>query len=147
LQVVSSNGSDTENGINGFGLQATAVAGPSARVYGQSRMEAFIVISNTSVFYLAQIEAAHAGKTLEIKLFDPGDITSTNFKIRLPTSTGFVYPNVHVHINRKLVRGTDERWADDDAYDIEQLVQLLQQPVGDDLRSDSGELHGADAAR
>lgn len=92
LQVVSSSGSDIENGINGFGLQATALAGPSARVYGQSRMEAFIVINNTSVFYLAQIEAAHAGKTLEIKLFDPGDITSTTFKIRLPTAAGFVYP-------------------------------------------------------
>jgi hypothetical protein len=92
LQVVTSSGSDIENGINGFGLQATAISGPSARVYGQSRMEAFIVINNTSVFYLAQIEAAHAGKTLEIKLFDPGDITSTSFKIRVPTATGFVYP-------------------------------------------------------
>jgi hypothetical protein len=56
-------------------------------------MEAFIVINNTSVFYLAQIEAAHAGKTLEIKLFDPGDISDTVFKIRLPTTTGFVYPS------------------------------------------------------
>jgi hypothetical protein len=93
LQVVSSSGSNVENGINGFGIQAAAVAGPSARVYGQSRMEAFIVINNTSVFYLAQIEAAHAGKTLEIKLFDPGDITSTTFKIRVPTTTGFVYPS------------------------------------------------------
>jgi Flp pilus assembly protein TadG len=93
LQVVSSSGSNLESGINGFGIQATASSGPSARVYGQSRMEAFIVINNTSVFYLAQIEAAHAGKTLEIKLFDPGDISSTTFKIRVPTATGFYYPS------------------------------------------------------
>jgi Putative Flp pilus-assembly TadE/G-like len=91
LQVVTSSGDLGENGINGFGIEATATAGPSARVYGQSRMEAFIVINNTSIFYLAQIEAAHAGKTLEIKLFDPGDISSTNFKIRIPTLTGFQY--------------------------------------------------------
>jgi len=93
LQVTTSSGTTSEDAINAFGIQATAASGPSARVYGQSRMEAFIVINNTSVFYLAQIEAAHAGKTLEIKLFDPGDISDTVFKIRLPTATGFVYPS------------------------------------------------------
>src|SRR5256885_212549 len=93
LQVTTSSGTLGESAINAFGIEATASAGPSARVYGQSRMEAFIVINNTSVFYLAQIEAAHAGKTLEIKLFDPGDISDTVFKIRLPTATGFVYPS------------------------------------------------------
>jgi hypothetical protein len=93
LQVTTNSGSLSEDAINAFGIQATASLGPSARVYGQSRMEAFIVINNTSVFYLAQIEAAHAGKTLEIRLFDPGDISDTVFKIRLPTTTGFVYPS------------------------------------------------------
>jgi putative Flp pilus-assembly TadE/G-like protein len=92
LQVTTNSGTLSEDAINAFGIQATALSGASARVYGQSRMEAFIVINNTSVFYLAQIEAAHAGKTLEIKLFDPGDISDTVFKIRLPTTTGFVYP-------------------------------------------------------
>ncbi|HEV8536086.1 MAG TPA: pilus assembly protein TadG-related protein [Candidatus Limnocylindria bacterium] len=92
LQVTSANGDTGEDAINGFGVQALASSGPAARVYGQSRMEAFIVINNASVFYLAQVEAAHAGKTLEIKLFDPGDISDTVFKIRLPTTTGFVYP-------------------------------------------------------
>jgi Flp pilus assembly protein TadG len=92
LQATTNSGSLSEDAINAFGIQATASSGPSARVYGQSRMEAFIVINNTSVFYLAQIEAAHAGKVLEIKLFDPGDISDTIFKIRLPTTTGFVYP-------------------------------------------------------
>src|SRR3989449_6506145 len=93
LQVTSNSGALNEDAINAFGIQATAAAGPSARVYGQSRMEAFIVINNTSVFYLAQIEAAHAGKSLEVKLFDPGGISDSLFKIRLPTSTGFVYPS------------------------------------------------------
>jgi hypothetical protein len=91
LQVVTSSGTNIENAINGFGLQVTSTGGPAGRIYGQGRMCAFIVINNTSVFYLAQVEAAHAGKTLEIKLFDPGDITSTNLKIRVPTATGFTY--------------------------------------------------------
>ncbi|TMF79008.1 MAG: hypothetical protein E6I18_07690 [Chloroflexi bacterium] len=91
LQVVTSSGTTDENGINGFGIEVTSAAGPTPRVYGQSRMEAFIVINNTSVFYLAQVEAAHAGKILEISLFDPGDITNTTFKIRIPTATGFQY--------------------------------------------------------
>ena len=93
LQVTTNSGSLSEDAINAFGIQATATSGPSARVYGQSRMEAFIVINNNSVFYLAQIEAAHAGKTLEIKLFDPGDISDTVFKIRVPTASGFTYPS------------------------------------------------------
>jgi hypothetical protein len=93
LQATTSSGTNTENGVNGFGIQATSTAGPTPRVYGQQRMEAFIVINNISVFYLAQIEAAHAGKILEIKLFDPGDISNTSFKIRMPsaTSPGYTY--------------------------------------------------------
>jgi hypothetical protein len=93
LQVVTSSGTLSENGVNGFGIEVTSAAGPLPHVYGQSRMEAFIVINNTSIFYLAQVEAVHAGKFLEIKLFDPGDITSTNFKIRIPSATapGYTY--------------------------------------------------------
>jgi hypothetical protein len=91
LQVVTSSGTNSENAENGFGVQVTSTAGPGARVYGQSRMCALIVINNSSVFYLAQVEASHAGKTLEIRLFDPGDITTTTLKIRVPTTTGFTY--------------------------------------------------------
>jgi Flp pilus assembly protein TadG len=93
LQVVTSSGAFTENGVNGFGIEVSSSSGGLPHVYGQSRMEAFIVINNTSVFYLAQVEAAHAGKVLEISLFDPGDISSTNFKIRIPSASapGYTY--------------------------------------------------------
>ena len=91
LQVVTSSGANNENAVNGFGIQVASTSGPGGRVYGQSRMCATMAVANTSVFYLAQVEAAHAGKTLEIKLFDPGDITSTSMKIRIPTATGFTY--------------------------------------------------------
>lgn len=92
LQVVTSMGNEAiESAVNSFGIEATAVTGPSARVYGQSRMCAYAAVANSSVFYLAQVEAAHAGKTLEIKLFDPGDIGNTSLRIRMPTATGFSY--------------------------------------------------------
>ena len=93
LQVVTSSGTLNQNGVNGFGIEASAASGPVPHVYGQSRMEAFIVINNTSVFYLAQVVASHAGKTLEIKLFDPGDISSTSFRVRIPSASapGYTY--------------------------------------------------------
>ena len=47
--------------------------------------------STFSEFYLAQIDAVHAGKTMEIKLWDPGDTNplSANLQIEIPTSGGW----------------------------------------------------------
>ena len=90
LQVVTSSGVNTENAINGFGIQVTSTAGPGGRIYGQSRMCAYVnVASTTALFYLAQVDAVHAGKTLEIRLFDPGDIASTTLRIKQPTPSGY----------------------------------------------------------
>ena len=91
MQAVTSSGSNSENAINGFGIQVASNSGPAPRVYGEGRMCAFIVIDNTAHLYLAQIEAAHAGKTLEIKLFDPGDISNTTMKVQMPTTGGYTY--------------------------------------------------------
>ncbi|MEA2661511.1 MAG: hypothetical protein QOH08_1083 [Chloroflexota bacterium] len=89
LQVTTSNGSTSQNAVNNFSLQATGdVAG--VRTYGQSRMCVFNAISGTSIFYLSQIAAVHAGKTLEIKLFDPGDISNTSLFVQMPTNGGYV---------------------------------------------------------
>jgi Flp pilus assembly protein TadG len=88
LQVKTSSGSTNQNAVNNFSLQATGnVAG--MRLYGQSRMCVFNAISGTSIFYLAQIAAVHAGKTLEIKLFDPGDIRDTLLYIQQPGAAGY----------------------------------------------------------
>lgn len=93
LQVVTSSGGTNQDGLNAWGIQATALSmppGSSARVYGQSRMALTMnVASGTSIFYLAQIDAVHAGKTLEIKLFDAGDISNTTLRILQPTATGY----------------------------------------------------------
>ena len=88
LQITTSGGSTSQDAVNNFSLQATGgVSG--VRAYGQSRMCVFNAISGTSIFYLAQIAAVHAGKTLEIKLFDPGDISNTSLFIEQPTAAGY----------------------------------------------------------
>ena len=59
-------------------------------------MQMFTPLSSTggtvsSEFYLAQIDAVHAGKTVEIKLWDPGDTNplAANLQIEIPTSGGW----------------------------------------------------------
>jgi hypothetical protein len=77
---------------NGFALFANAAAGTPPRIYGIGAMEMLTPLpgGQTSTFYLAQIEAIHAGKTMEIKLWDPGD-TNQNAYIQIlqPTSSGW----------------------------------------------------------
>ncbi len=91
LQVVTSSGSTGQQAANNFGIQLTASVGTGMRIYGQSRMCAYVNVgSSTALLYLAQVDTAHAGKTLEIKLFDPGDITNTTMRIKQPTDLGYV---------------------------------------------------------
>jgi hypothetical protein len=90
LQVVTNTGGTAQQALNNFGIQLTTMFGTGARIYGQSRMAASInVASTTTVFYLCQVDAVHAGKTLEIKLFDPGDITNTTLRVKQPTPSGY----------------------------------------------------------
>lgn len=90
LQVTTSSGTTQQNAVNNFGIQATADAGTGLRVYGQSRMAIFASLPGTAAtFYLAQVDAVHAGKTLEIKLFDPGDFQNTFLRIKQPNTTGY----------------------------------------------------------
>jgi hypothetical protein len=90
LQVVTSSGTTGQNALNDFGVQVTTTFGTGARIYGQSRMCAEVnITSSTALFYIAQVDAAHAGKTLEIRLFDPGDITNTSLRIKQPTASGY----------------------------------------------------------
>jgi Flp pilus assembly protein TadG len=93
LQVTTSSpGNDNTSAENMFGIQVKSNTAVGGRVYGQSRMAAYANLNaGYSTFYLAQIEAVHAGKTLEIKLFDPGDVGGTaTLRIKKPTPTGYV---------------------------------------------------------
>jgi hypothetical protein len=73
--VADPNVNNSVGAANRFGLQVTSSSG-SPRVYGGGRMAAYAnVQSGRQTFYLAQIDrAAGAGKTVEIDLYDPGDV-------------------------------------------------------------------------
>ncbi len=81
------------DGENSFALYVDT---PGARIYGIGAMQAFTPLSANgstvqSEFYLAQIEAVHAGKMVEIKLWDPGDTNplSASLQILVPNSSGW----------------------------------------------------------
>ncbi len=85
----------SSNGENSFALFASASGAPP-KVYGIGAMQAYTPLTAnggtvSSEFYLAQIEAVHAGKTVEIHLWDPGDTQnlSANLQILLPTASGW----------------------------------------------------------
>jgi hypothetical protein len=62
-------------GSNQYGVRATVDAG-EARVYALNEMSIFTnKLGSITELDLAEIEAVHAGKRLEIRLFDPGDIS------------------------------------------------------------------------
>lgn len=82
------------NGENSFAIFVRSSGTP--RVYGLGAMQAFTPLTATggtksSEFYLAQIEAVHAGKTVEIHLWDPGDTQNlaANLQILIPDSSGW----------------------------------------------------------
>ena len=87
------------NGESSFALYAEATGG-TPKIYGLGAMQMFTPLSASggstfSEFYLAQIDAVHAGKTMEIKLWDPGDTNplSANLQIEIPTSGGWSATN------------------------------------------------------
>ena len=68
-------------------------AAGSARVYGEARMVGYSNLTGATAlqaFYLTQIERIHAGKTMEIRLFDPGDVAG-NATLRIKSPDGNAY--------------------------------------------------------
>jgi len=97
LQVTTTNqlnlndqkGTSSENM---WGLRAVATDPTyQPHVYGLGKMVIYAnVTSGTTLFYLGQIEAVHAGKTMVIQLFDPGDASgNSSIEVLQPTATGY----------------------------------------------------------
>jgi hypothetical protein len=78
--------------LNGFALYSSASNG-TPRVYGIGAMEAYVRLpgGQASEFYLAKVDAAYAGRTIDIELWDPGDTgnLSANLQILQPTSSSY----------------------------------------------------------
>ncbi len=77
---------------NAFALWAGSSSG-TPRIYGIGAMEAYVRLpgGTQSEFYLAQIESVHAGKTMLIDLWDPGDTgaLSGSLQILMPSSSSY----------------------------------------------------------
>lgn len=91
------NAQNNVDGHNSFSIWAgwPGAGGSSLlpRVYGVGAMETFEPLAGggAEIFYLAQIGAEHAGKTMEINLWDPGDtgVLPASLRILQPTVTGY----------------------------------------------------------
>jgi len=77
------------NAANGFALYTDV---PGGRIYGEGAMEMFTPLQGgqNSTFYLAEIDPAYAGRTMEIRLWDPGDTNQdANLSVLAPTASGW----------------------------------------------------------
>ncbi len=96
LNVSADTASDaTVNAENMWSAWVTSTTGVS-QVYGEGRMVTYNNLLGTSKqqFYLAQIDKIHAGKTMEIKLFDPGDVSGNAYlRILSPDGNAYSYVN------------------------------------------------------
>jgi hypothetical protein len=91
------NAQKNMNGQNSFAIWSNATGG-TPKIYGLGAMEAYSPLpsSATSTFYLAQIGAEHAGKTVAIELWDPGDTNglTANLSIMIPGAGGYSAANL-----------------------------------------------------
>ena len=85
-------GNANTNAENMWSAWVSSSSGNS-QVYGQGKMVTYNnLVAGTQLFYLAQIDQVHAGKTMEIKLFDPGDVSGNAFlKIMSPDGNAYNY--------------------------------------------------------
>jgi Putative Flp pilus-assembly TadE/G-like len=74
--MISDPGDLDQRGLNRWSLRASTSGGPDPTVYGLGDMSIYANVDGTignTVFYLAEVAEVHAGKTLVIELWDPGD--------------------------------------------------------------------------
>jgi len=88
----SSSNNNSTNAENMFSLWVDS-SGTGPQVYGEGKMAAYNnLVAGTQLFYLAQIGAENAGKTVEISLFDPGDVSGNAYlKIESPDGNTYNY--------------------------------------------------------
>lgn len=61
-----------DGGTNQYAIRATA-NGPDPRVYGINDISIFTNQSGVSTLNIAEVDKIHAGKTLELRFYDPGE--------------------------------------------------------------------------
>ena len=117
-------------------------------VYGLGKMVIYANVANgTTLFYLGRIEAVHAGKTMVIQLFDPGDASgNSSIEVLKPTATGYVPTKFNYTADANAV-GIEERHQRHEPQDDDQRVEPVQQLVGHPDGPAAQDVHGAPPAR
>jgi hypothetical protein len=126
----SGSPSDQQNttALNAFAIWATS-SGTAPKVHGLGAMEAYVRLpgGRASQFYLAQIDAEHAGKTMVINLWDPGDTGALRATLKILTPTTSTYQAVPFTFTARRNSGastncTNENQANDDDSDPTTVV-------------------------
>ncbi len=119
-----------------------------AYVYGLGKMVIYANVANgTTLFYLGRIEAVHAGKTMVVQLFDPGDASgNSSIEVLKPTSTGYIPATFSYTADADGDR-LEERDQRDLAQDHHQRGRPVQQLVGDLDHPAAQDVHRAAAPR
>ena len=88
----SSANNNSTNAENMWSMWVTS-SGSGPQVYGEGKMAAYTnLVSGNQLFYLAQIGPENAGKTMEISLFDPGDVNGNAYlRIKSPDGNSYGY--------------------------------------------------------
>lgn len=69
----------SDGGTNQYSVRATTSSGGDARVYGINDISIFNNLNGTSTLFIAEVIQEHAGKVLEIDLYDPGEDDANAF--------------------------------------------------------------------
>jgi len=89
--MVNDSGGADQRGLNRWSMRAFTSGGPAPRVYGLGDMAIFVNVDGTTgntEFHLSEVLEVHAGKTLVVELFDPGDASGKHsVEIRDPSGT------------------------------------------------------------
>lgn len=96
IQTTPVSGSPAD-ASNMFAIKATSASGVQPQVYAglagsQSAMSIYNNITSGSAYvYLAKINSTFAGKTMEVDLFDPGEVNGNAYMyFYMPTASGWV---------------------------------------------------------
>ena len=78
LYLIHVEATNPSAGSNNFAIRATSTGGETPRVYGVNDLSIWSnALSDDSELYLVEIGPEHAGKKLEIQLYDAGDAIGT----------------------------------------------------------------------
>ncbi|MGH2512855.1 MAG: pilus assembly protein TadG-related protein [Candidatus Limnocylindrales bacterium] len=116
LQIQSAAVSDSNFNAHAENAWSIEVTGPkdglgnTPHVYGIGRMAGYnILASGLQAMYLAQIDQTAAGKTIEIDLFDPGDVSGNAFlRVLSPDGGAYNYATFSYTSDSNCVSGSSD---------------------------------------